>query len=290
MVTTSASLGSNGGTTTGIDTTGMNFIVVGVSCGSGITPTFSDSKGNTWGVVAASSASPYALLYYCFNPIVGAGHTFTVTSAGGFNGICVTAFHGTINTAAIDQFSTVQTSGTSPVGTSITPSSNNQLVVTVMQNQSATGSYTVDSPYEVLITRVQSNGVAYGVGLGCYVQGTAAATAPTWHQAANVQASIVVASFPITIDVGPLRVSQLAVESVTLGTPNIRASQIAVEAITTPTPPIRTSQMVVEVLTSLQAAEGLKTTQFVVETLTPIVQGGPSVWMGEGMFGPVWVD
>lgn len=76
--------GANGGTTAAVDTTGSNLIVIATCLytaanGTGL-PT--DSKSNVWTEVSAN-AGPAATLtvWYCLNPTVGAGHTFTYSQA-----------------------------------------------------------------------------------------------------------------------------------------------------------------------------------------------------------------
>ena len=78
-------LTANGGTTTtSIDTTTSNVIVVNIN--SGLNITLSDSKGNTW-IQLTQRTTAFTNVkqcqYYCINPTVGSGHTFTVSGAAG---------------------------------------------------------------------------------------------------------------------------------------------------------------------------------------------------------------
>ena len=101
------------GTTSGINTTGANLIVVTVAYDtqSGV----SDSNGNTWTALTAQSGSQdgNARMYYCFNPTVGAGHTFT--SAQGYGAICVSAWSGAATSPQDQQNG--QYNGPSPTST-----------------------------------------------------------------------------------------------------------------------------------------------------------------------------
>jgi hypothetical protein len=89
---------ASGGTTPSINTTTANLIVAEVSSYYPVgEPVLSDSKGNTW--IALTRHYDLGLissnrLYYCINPTVGSGHTFTLT--GSFVSFNVTAFNNTI--------------------------------------------------------------------------------------------------------------------------------------------------------------------------------------------------
>lgn len=75
---------SQSGTTSGIDTTGANLIVVYFA---GVSPTvLSDSNGNTWTLLTLHSTGlgDDTRLAYCLNPSVGAGHTFSNTGSAQF--------------------------------------------------------------------------------------------------------------------------------------------------------------------------------------------------------------
>ena len=71
-------------TTTGIDTTGANLIVVTVSfIYHGTPPSVSDSYGNSWTLVVESAGGgslPGDALFYCADPTVGTGHTFACST------------------------------------------------------------------------------------------------------------------------------------------------------------------------------------------------------------------
>ena len=80
----------NGVTSNAIDTTGANLIVLAVSYYGGLGNTLiagevSDSKGNTWTALTnrGSNNAGNVRLFYCSNPTVGSGHTFTASDSGG---------------------------------------------------------------------------------------------------------------------------------------------------------------------------------------------------------------
>jgi RHS repeat-associated protein len=76
-----------------IDTTGATFIIAAVSYNTGLTPTITDSKGNTWTPLTASTVTGTVSerLYYAANPVVGTGYTFSNTATSNFSSICVAA-------------------------------------------------------------------------------------------------------------------------------------------------------------------------------------------------------
>lgn len=85
LVAQASAVSSNGTTATsaGVDTTGATFLVVAVSFYNG-TAALADSKGNTWTPITLSQIDSFfdssTQLFYCADPVVGAGHTITVTA------------------------------------------------------------------------------------------------------------------------------------------------------------------------------------------------------------------
>ena len=168
-------------TTSGIDTTGANLIILGVSYNTGTTPTITDSKGNTWtGLTAQAQASNGASrIYYCYNPTVGSGHTFSNSTSGGFSTITVQAWADALS-APFDQENGAKTAGASTLATgSITPGVDNEVIISHFMF-SAAGTASVNS--SMTISNQQNFGAAnnYGGALAYKVQTTATAINPTW--------------------------------------------------------------------------------------------------------------
>ncbi len=124
-----------------IDTTGANFLVAAVNRQFDDPPDFSvsDSFGNTWQSLPATSDSPYfeapCQLFYCYNPTVGAGHTFT-PGVQAVN-IVVQAWAGMLATGSVYQAGSVLNPathngipGSQNVGT-LLPNSTNDLLIAV---------------------------------------------------------------------------------------------------------------------------------------------------------------
>src|SRR5260370_38961657 len=101
---TGAALGQNGGTTTAIDTTGADLLVVLLSYYAGTSiASFVDSKGNTWIPLTVQNGTfRSGQLYYCKAPTVGTGHTITASGASTYTAVCFAAFSGSDQTAPFD--------------------------------------------------------------------------------------------------------------------------------------------------------------------------------------------
>jgi len=177
---------SNGSaiTTSAIDTTGMTLLVMSVSYYQPNGPgTVSDSKGNTW--VAAGTAGNTGeagtALFYVKNPTVGTGHTFTAgTGVTTFPGLFVAAFSGTDTTANRDQENSAATQGVTTLQPgSVTPTVDNELVVTSLGTPNDTTSITIGSGF-TMSDSASHGGNNMGGGLAYIIQTTAQAVNPTW--------------------------------------------------------------------------------------------------------------
>jgi hypothetical protein len=87
--------GSNGVTTSPVDSTGANFIIICAPWYSGSTLTISDSYFNTWTKLNQyGSGDPENAFYISANPTVGTGHTFTASGGAIYSPIAVIGFSG----------------------------------------------------------------------------------------------------------------------------------------------------------------------------------------------------
>jgi hypothetical protein len=127
-------LGANasGGTNTpSLNTTTADLIVIAMTGGDFVTPT--DSNGNTWTLAKqqASAGGGEVSIWYCLNPTVGAGHTFTLTPS--YDAHSISAWSGSApggldqqngaSRISADGVSLTQSTG------SITPTANNELLI-----------------------------------------------------------------------------------------------------------------------------------------------------------------
>lgn len=180
IITQSTQFGGAGGTTSGIDTTGADLIVVALCYFNPGGPNISDSKGNTWTALNTyNSGNSSVRMYYCSNPAVGSGHTFTTTST--FCGVNIIAVSGarTASTPADQQNGDANTGSSNPQTTgSITPSVNGCLVVTSFYQATAGSAPTIPSGYTSVGTWPTST--AFLGGCAYKIQSSASAENPGW--------------------------------------------------------------------------------------------------------------
>lgn len=201
--------GSQSAVTTAIDTTGATLLVCGIGGAyetTGTTPSISDNAGNVWNWIRRDTSNGYQteFLLYCPNPITKSGYTFSAAYPDGYLNIMLIAAYNVgsgITISTLDQHNgnsvTTRTLTHFQPG-SITPTTNNQLIVTIETTGNAPNA-TVDSPYITLI-QVPSN-LSYQSALGYYSQPTLAATNPNWVGTSDGWAAAV-ASFKVA-DGGP---------------------------------------------------------------------------------------
>lgn len=199
-----SSAGSGTTTTSAIDTTGASLLVVNrIGFSGGDLGVVSDNKGNTWVQLprVTGSGGLWQFFLYCINPIVGTGHTFTITN-GTACAIEVAAFSGVTGVLPFDQLSTfIDTAATIQPG-SLTPANANSLIVTGVgiYNSGPTVS-SIDSGFT--ITDTNPAGGNFGGSLAYLVQGAAAAVNPTWTFSGSLNLATTMAVFIEGTDVPP---------------------------------------------------------------------------------------
>src|SRR5216684_1966690 len=116
-------------TTTAIDTTGANLIVLLTVDNANHTPT--DSKSNTWtGLTVKAVNTVNTRLWYSLGPTVGSGHTFTLTGVSSLPCIAAAAYSGAKTSSAFDvENGSNPGSGTSIQPGNVTPSQDGELVI-----------------------------------------------------------------------------------------------------------------------------------------------------------------
>lgn len=234
-----AAPGPSGGTTAAIDTTGATLLVVSLATYVGFgTPVLTDSKGNTWiGLTAQAAGSTGERLWYCLSPVVGTGHTFSVSGSNVFPAIFVYAFSG----VASYQTESGATGGvTSPLASgSVTPTANGALVVTG-RAASSTVTDSVSPAGFTLASLPYTAGVSVQGSAAYYVQPTAAAINPAWSWiGSSAENRVATAVFlPAAAPTGPpVVVTQLVAETLDV-VPNapVTAAQVAAEILFIGTP------------------------------------------------------
>lgn len=197
--------------TPAIDTSGATLLVaVTTIINSAPTPTLSDNKGNTWVAVPSSSGlagQQRSQIFYAANPVVGAGHTVTMTSSGStYGAISFLAFAGITTTSPLDQHNANGLLGTyTSLSTGpITTTQGNTLVVTGFSsggNLTTRGQITLDVSGQFVQAGSLNtvSAVTYGLYAGFAIVTTPATVNPTWTaqggSGINVNGTAVIASF-----------------------------------------------------------------------------------------------
>jgi hypothetical protein len=193
-----AALGSMGGTTTALDTTGANLLVVSVAyyTGFGGAPVVSDSKSNTWsGLTARGPGNTKQRFFYAKNATAGAAHTFTVTGGTIYPSAIILAVAGADPTAPFDgENGGGSASSAGPLTTgSLTPSVANCLIVSGFASDNVTNPAV--SAGLTLTTSAYVGGGGQAGATGLLVQTTAAAINPSWSWSGTQPVGIAVAAF-----------------------------------------------------------------------------------------------
>jgi hypothetical protein len=176
--------GSSGGTTSDVDTTGANFLVLNVGFLSSAAPiTVSDSKGNTWSSLTAQSTGTNASVqvFYAANATVGTGHNFTISAIGSFSTACVAAFSNVKTSSPLDQQSGAGNASASTIQAgSVAPTENNELIITSVVSHLAGEPFTIDSSFAIAAQQDDISSCCFPSGLAYIIQTSAGAANPTW--------------------------------------------------------------------------------------------------------------
>lgn len=187
---TSAAGNSGGATTPAVNTTGANLLILATSqYDSGAI--VSDSKNNTWVALTAKGfvAFARAQFWYCKNPVVGAGHTFSALGAASYCSLAVSAYSGARILEPFD-VENGDDNGAHQPGI-VTPGYDNSLIVTVAGNQSLLTS-TIEAGFTVQQQVAYANGNNYGIAFADKIQTTKHSENPVW---VNNDASLIIAVF-----------------------------------------------------------------------------------------------
>jgi hypothetical protein len=195
-----ASAGGGNVTTPAMNTTGANLIVVGLTTNS--FNTFTDSLSNTWTQMDGyinSGCSSITSWWYAYNPAVGPAQTFSSVGAG-YPIVTVIAFSGA-HSGTLDQHSTARVGGPALTlqAPSITPTANNELIVSLLGNaDNANGGdgSAIDSGLTIVNYSPFNNGNSIGGAIAYSTLATAAPIAPTWTMSDSTSCPVVMlASF-----------------------------------------------------------------------------------------------
>lgn len=204
--TTSASSSDSNDITTGaLDTTGDTLFVIvescyisGTNCSINTVPI--DSNGNTWHMAVNSQqnggGASYGTIFYAYDksgsPLVtGSGNTFSTNSSNSsYPSMEVLTFKGTLTTGnPLDQTNNSAV-GTGSVSTvqpgSITPSVNNEVIVSSLTSFDTSLNVSIDSGMTITGQIPGVGGQHFSSAAAYIVQTTAGAINPTWTNAQTV--------------------------------------------------------------------------------------------------------
>ena len=175
---------TNAVTTSAIDTTGADLLVVGASVYDVFmdATNISDSKSNTWTALAESGANSHTrtIIYYCRGGTVGAGHTFTVGRNTSYDTITVLALSGSVASPQDQSAVNTTQNTTSQSTTSITPTNNGQMIITILSGNPDIGTISIDSGMTISDAVANVAGQHMAGAMAYFYQATAAAFNPTW--------------------------------------------------------------------------------------------------------------
>ncbi len=194
-----------GGITSGsIDSTGATLLVATVSvvAQSAAGVTVSDSNGNTWHALTdrAGSANIHTAIWYAYDKagsslVTSPNNTVTIAGTNIYPSVSFSAWAGTLTSS--DPFDVQNGSGGNGVSIStnnVTPSQNNELVITSFGSDTS-GTYTVGSSFTVLDTSNFSSGSNMGNSSAYYIQNSASTTGPTWSTTGSGNIATGIATF-----------------------------------------------------------------------------------------------
>jgi len=192
-------------TSPAINTTGATLLVVTANCfvcySTNSTTAPTDNKSNTtrWlvtGLFNAGSNFGNTMIWYFWNPNVGAGHTITWNAGGTtFAGVTFAAYSGVqISSNPLDQVSAGSAGAATTCSPgSITPSSSTELIVTVLSPGSLTSSYLINSSFTISGTIAFNSSVNFPEATAYRL--ASAAVNPQWSWTGSQAAPCTMASF-----------------------------------------------------------------------------------------------
>lgn len=189
---------SNGVTSSAINTTGANLIVLLVAdYGSQSATAISDSQSNTWSTAVTKTDTARVRVMYCYAPTTNASHTFTATQNGSYVALVAMAFSGAASSPLDQTNSNGGTGVTSIQPGSVTPTQDNELVICGISGNApgAPDSLSVNGGFTVADSGVNVTGTCFGIAAAYLIQTTAAAANPTFSWTTSSGSQTVSATF-----------------------------------------------------------------------------------------------
>lgn len=186
-------------TTIAIDTTGANLLIVIVNQFKTNIGTLTDSKGNVWvGLTSQSdvASTNFSRIFYCSSPLVGTGHTFTLTAGGVIaGGIYVQAWSGAAAVPFDVENGATAASANSIACGSVSPGLSNSLIIAGLCTGGVTGAVSINSGFTISDFVDFNSGVNVGGYAAYFVQGAATPINPTWSWTSAIPSAATIAVF-----------------------------------------------------------------------------------------------
>jgi len=199
LIANTSAAGFGETTTAGINTTGADFIVIGLAIDDGYNGTPSDSKSNTWTQVSNTytQTNVRVRMWYTRPTSVGTSHTFTVP-ANPIGSIFVAAFSG-VNLSTTDQQNGANGFASSLATGSITPTQNGALLISLLGINAVGLPISINNSFTLIDDEEFVSGTNYGGGMAWRLQDPAAAINPTWTRTNTNGMAATVISFKIFV-------------------------------------------------------------------------------------------
>lgn len=190
-------------TTGAVTTTGSNLGFIFISdYAAGGSPSCvpTDSKSNSWTALTPQSSGVLTRIagYYAYAPTVGTLHTFTATcNAGQYPGVIAIFFSGA-KASPLDQQNGATTTGATTLSTgSVTPSENNELVISGISEVSAAPA--INSGFTLNSSETLAySGTFLGAAVAFKIQVALAAVNPQWSNLTGSDAAASIETFKAT--------------------------------------------------------------------------------------------
>jgi hypothetical protein len=184
-------------TTGSIDTSGCTLLILGLTSfvtAASTAPT--DSKSNVWQLVAnrdpGGAGAARVEIWVCYRPIVGSGHTFSHNVTNSYPAITVYGYDIDFVPLIPDQANSNTNASTTTLATgSVTPTLNNELLITVATINNV-GWSSIDGGFTINGNIVGITGQRFTHAMAYLVQTTATAANPTWTAAGSGEATAVI--------------------------------------------------------------------------------------------------
>jgi hypothetical protein len=177
-------------TTSAINTTGSNLLVVAGNCLYNTNLVVTDSFNNTWQALIlygnTGTGTYFTQISYCYSPTVGAGHTFTLTPAAGagyYSDMEVLAFSNMTAGSTVYQASSTagnhNTSSATLQPGSVTPANTGDLIITALSTNEYYTNISINDGF--IITDRPEATSQWVAGAAAYLVTTSTnAVNPTW--------------------------------------------------------------------------------------------------------------